>query len=181
MSIFEITVQRKSGDDWPVVVEHSKPGVFLPVRNEGLLSLDQTELLSQVTPRDYGTLLGQALFRGEVRDAFVRARAKNGEDLRVLLFVEADDLKTLRWERLCAPLDGGWNFLALDQRVPFSLYLPSLTDRRFPPIGRRDLRALVLVTSREGLDGVYHLDPFDVQAAGLEVMQAFRDEVWQEE
>ena len=45
---------------------------------------------------------------------------------------------------LCAPLDGKWDLLALDQRVPFSLYLPSLADRRFPPIGRRDLRALIL-------------------------------------
>lgn len=77
--------------------------------------------------------MGQALFRDDVRDAFVRARAESDDNLRVLLFVEADDLRVLRWERLCAPIDGGWNFLALDQRVPFSLYLPSQTDRSFPP------------------------------------------------
>ncbi|MFB2920620.1 hypothetical protein [Aerosakkonema funiforme] len=32
------------------------------------------------------------------------------------------------WERLCAPIDsdGGWNLLARDQRVPFSLYIPTI-------------------------------------------------------
>jgi hypothetical protein len=133
------------------------------VRSEGILQLDPVALASQTTPKAYGTLFGQALFRGEVRDAFVRARAGSEDRLRFLLCIEDSDLKTLRWERLCAPLEGGWDFLALDQRVPFSLYLPSLTDRRFPPIGRRDLRALVLVASPEGLEH-YRLAPFDSRA-----------------
>src|SRR5262249_7548702 len=58
------------------------------------------------------------------------------------------------------PLDGGWDFLALNQRVPFSLHLPSTTDQRFPPIGRLDLRALILVAHPDGLDR-YNLPPFD--------------------
>jgi len=33
MSTFEITIQRKAGETWPVVVEQSASGVFLPVRN----------------------------------------------------------------------------------------------------------------------------------------------------
>ena len=172
MNTFEITIQRKSGDGWPVVVEHSKAGVFLPVRSEGLLQLDQIELRMQTGPLDYGILLGQALFRDDVRDAFARARAESADNLRVLLFVEADDLRTLRWERLCAPLNGTWDFLALDQRVPFSLYLPSITDRRFPPIGRRDLRALILVASPEDSKKDYHLDPFDVADAVSSVRAA---------
>jgi WD40 repeat protein/energy-coupling factor transporter ATP-binding protein EcfA2 len=167
----EITIQHKRGNAWPVVIEHGRSGVFLPVRSEGVLHLDQTELLAQVTPRDYGTLLGQAFFRDEIRDAFVRALANSGEDLRVLLYVEADDLRTLRWERLCAPVDIGWDFLALNGRVPYSLYLPSLTDRRFPPIGRRDLRALVLAASPEGLEQ-YRLDHFDVESAVSSVRAA---------
>ena len=52
----------------------------------------------------------------------------------------------------------------LNQRTPFSLYLPSLTDRLFPPIGRRDLRALVLAASPEGLEQ-YSLEHFDVESA----------------
>src|SRR5262245_8019556 len=174
MHTFEITIQRKAGDAWPVVVEQSTSGVFLPVRDEGTLRLDLTELASQTTPKEYGLVLGRALFHDEVRDAFVQALTKSEDYLRVLLFVEADDLKTLRWERLCAPLDRGWDFLALTQRVPFCLYLPSLTDRRFPPIGRRDLRALVLVASPDGLER-YRLQPFDVMAAVASVRTALGD------
>jgi WD40 repeat protein len=99
-----------------------------------------------------------------MRDAFVHALTKSEDHLRFLLCIEADDLKTLRWERLCAPVDQGWDFLALTQRTPFSLYLPSLTDRCFPPIGRRDLRALALVASPQGLER-YRLEPFEVNTA----------------
>jgi hypothetical protein len=167
MNTFEITVQRKSGNSWPIVVEQSAAGVFLPVRNEGVLQDDleefQTRLRSQASAKEYGTLLGRALFRDEIRDALVQALAKSDDRLHVLLFIEAAELKGLRWERLCAPLDGDWDFLALNQRVPFSLYLPSTTDRRFPPIGRRDLRALVVVANPDGLDK-YKLAPFDTAA-----------------
>src|SRR5262245_52133427 len=127
MNTFEITVQRRAGNAWPVVVEQSASGVFLPVRDEGLLQADleefKTQLNCQGTPREYGALLGQAVFREEVRDAFVQALAKSDDRLHVLLFIEDPYLKRFRWERLCAPLDGGWDFLALNQRVPFSLYL----------------------------------------------------------
>src|SRR5262245_55512026 len=105
MHSFEITIQRKSGDVWPVVVAQSTSGVFLPVRDEGTLQLDLTELIGQTTPKEYGLVLGRAVFRNEVRDAFVQSLTRSEDYLRVLLFVEADDLKTLRWERLCAPLD----------------------------------------------------------------------------
>jgi hypothetical protein len=171
VNTFQITIQRKSGDRWPVVVEESKPGVFLPIRKEGVLKVDEAELKGQQTPKNYGTLLGMALFRDDVRDAFVQALRESAGCLRVLLFIEDIQARTWRWERLCAPLDGIWNFLALDQRVPFSLYLPSLTDRLFPPIGRRDLRALVLVASPEDLER-YRLDQFDVQATTTSVLRA---------
>ena len=172
MSTFEITIQRKSGDTWPVVVEQSASGVFLPVRKEGTLQLDREGLLlSQPDPKAYGTILGQAVFRDDVRDAFVQAVTKSDDCLHVLLFVEDAELRTLRWERLCAPLDGRWDFLGLNQRVPFSLYLPSVTDQRFPPIGRRDLRALVLVANPDGLDQ-YRLTPFDAAATVQNVRTA---------
>ena len=89
-----------------------------------------------------------------MRDALARARAETADDdrLRILLTVEDEELRSLRWERLCAPFDGGWDLLALHQEAPFSLYLPSITDRRFPPIGRRDLRALIVAASPANLD-----------------------------
>jgi WD40 repeat protein len=168
MNTFEITVQRRTAGGWPVVAEQTASGAFLRVRTEGLLQADLEELnaqlLSQPSARDYGTLLGRALFRDHIRAAFVQALPKGDDRLHVLLFVEDADLKGLRWERLCAPLGGGWDFLALHQRVPYSLYLPSTTDQRFPPIGRRDLRALVLVANPQGLEK-YRLAPFDAAAA----------------
>lgn len=159
--IFEITIQHKTDEKgWPIVVEQNQLEDSLPIRKNGLLRLNITELQSQPTRLDYGTFLGKALFQEEIRDAFIHALADSNDKLRVLLFVEADDLKSLHWERLSAPLDGKWQFLLADQRLLYSLYLPSVTDRRFPPIGRRDLRALLLIANPPGLEQ-YSLPPFD--------------------
>ncbi|MBD2494307.1 SUMF1/EgtB/PvdO family nonheme iron enzyme [Nostoc sp. FACHB-280] len=169
MNTFEITIQRKSGDRWPIVAEHSRPGELLPIRSEGTLvvTLEDVQQLTSLLgrPKDYGTVLGKALFQGQIRDAFVSALRESENPLRVLLFLEAADseLKFWRWERLCAPIDGDWQLLALQQRSPFSFYIPAITDRRFPPIGRRDLRALVLVASPTDADK-YNLAKFDAKA-----------------
>jgi hypothetical protein len=172
LDTFQITIQRASEQGWPVVVEWSDDSKSsLPVRYEGVFQFDQAALKTQVTPRDYGTMLGQALFRDGIRDAFLQARTRSESGLSVLLLVEDVPLRDLRWERLCAPLDGGWDFLSLNQRTPFSLYLPSATDRRFRVFGRRDLRALVVVASPEGLER-YGLAPFDVEAAVMSVQTA---------
>ncbi|BCL39605.1 eIF2A-related protein [Nostoc sp. MS1] len=168
MNTFEITIQRKSGDRWPIVAEHSRPGELLPIRSEGTLvvTLEDVQQLTSLLgrPKDYGTVLGKALFQGQIRDAFVSALRESEDPLRVLLFIEAADseLKFWRWERLCAPIDGNWQLLALEQRSPFSFYIPAITDRRFPPIGRRDLRALLLVASPLDVQR-YNLAAFDVK------------------
>jgi WD40 repeat protein len=178
MSTFEITLQRKIDNDWPAIGVFSREGDFLPIRTESRLELDVQGLLRFANPRDYGKALGKALFRDNLRDALARAQTQAREDqtpLRILLNVEAEDLKPLHWERLCAPLEGVWDFLCLNQSTPFSLYLPSLTDRRFPPIGRRDLRALVLVASPEELDGDFGLAPFDIPATIASLRQSFGD------
>ncbi|MDZ8223748.1 eIF2A-related protein [Nostoc sp. ChiVER01] len=177
MNTFEINIQRKSGNNWPIVVEHSRPGELLSSRSEGILQLsleDFQRLTSlQGQPKDYGIFLGKALFRDEIRDAFVSALRNSQETLRVLLFIEAEDkeLRTLRWERLCANIDDGWHLLSLEQRTPFSLYIPTITDRRFPPIGRRDLRALILVASPSEIER-FSLDSFNVEAAVASVRQS---------
>jgi len=82
MNNLEIIIQRKVGDAWPVVVEHHRPDALSPVRKEGILRLDETELLRQSSPLDYGRVLGEALFRGEVGDAFVAARAQSRAEER---------------------------------------------------------------------------------------------------
>src|SRR3712207_3794899 len=180
MITFEITIERKTGEGWPVVVERTSPGAALRLRAEGMLGLDADDenalRTAAIAPREYGAVLGQALFRDQVRDAFARARAVTSDEdrLRVLLTVEDEQLRILRWERLAAPYDGGWDLLALNQEAPFSLYLPSITDRRFPPMGRRDLRALIVAASPAGLN-TYRLEPFDVGAAVAGVQIALGD------
>ncbi|MEJ6485362.1 CHAT domain-containing protein [Nostoc punctiforme UO1] len=179
---FEITIQSKSGESsWPIVVRCKQPD-GLTIHSKETLQLSQEDLnkltQQQENEREYGTHLGKALFRGAVYDTFVRALSKSSQDsvLRILLSIEAgdnDELKTLHWERLCAPIDadGSWHLLARDQRVPFSLYIPTIIDRRFPPIGRRDLRALVLVASPSNI-GKFQLAPFDVEAVLSGVKEA---------
>lgn len=172
MSVFEITIQRKVTDYYPVIAKYSsrpdEPIEFLPVWSEGSLRLSQADidhlfsLLNQ--PKEYGTYLGQLLFSEGIGEAFARARARSPECLRLLLFLEtqAAELKVLRWERLCARESGNqWNLLRCNQRVPYSIYVPSLAARRFPPIGRYGLKALVLVASPEN-SPAYGLAAFDV-------------------
>lgn len=164
MPTFEIVIQRKTGSTWPVVGVETRPGEFLSVRSEGMFEINFTALNACLLPREYGTLLGKGLFRDEIRDAFTRALTQAreaGEALHLLLTVEDIELRRLQWERLCAPI-AGWDLLALQQQTVFSHYLPSLTDRRFPPIGRRDLRALLLVAGPQDLPDDYELDAFDV-------------------
>lgn len=143
----------------------------MPIRREGRLQTDEAALRSQSSAAAYGQMLGKALFQAAVQDAFMRALASSGDDLRVLLFVEDEGLKQWRWERLYAPFDGSWQPLMLSQRAPLTLYLPSAADRRFPPIGRRDLRALIVAVSPAGLER-YGMDPFDVAAAVAGVRSA---------
>jgi hypothetical protein len=72
MNTFEITIQRKLGDNWPIVVEHTQPGTLLPLRSEGNLSLNNEDLQRLISlsghVQDYGTLLGKGLLRDEVMD-----------------------------------------------------------------------------------------------------------------
>jgi hypothetical protein len=159
--MLEITIQRRVSGGWPIVAERHRPGTLLPVRSEGRLELSAEP--SSSVPRAYGSGLGQALFRDAIRDALVQARNDEPDGLRVLVFVEADELKAWRWEWLCAPVGStAWDFLRLDQRVLYSLYLPSLTERAYPPLGRNDLRALLVVANPADPEKRYGLASFDV-------------------
>lgn len=159
-SILEITIQRRVEGVWPVVAEHHRSGTLLPVRGEGRLALAAEP--ATMRPRAYGTALGQALFSGEVRRALDRAHLEGADGSRIWVCVEDPALKAWRWDWLCGPTDGGqWDFLRLDQRTLYSLYIPSLTDRPYPPIGRHDLRALILVANPADPAGRYGLTAFD--------------------
>src|SRR5438270_6584411 len=180
MDTFALTVQRRTGADWQVIAETLAGGDALRVRAQSTLRMsepgDPAALATLMAhPRAYGEGLGRAVFQEEVRDAFAGAEARSRDRLHVLLFVEDRELQLLRWERLCGPLDGGCQVLALDQRTPFSLYLPATTDRRFRPIGKFDLRALVVVACPPDAASEYGLLAFDEAAAVAGVKTALGD------
>ena len=107
MSVFEITIRRKEKDTWPVEVIHRPPDGGPPVWTEERLNLDP-RTLDPLLPkqREYGLLLGEALFAEGITTAFrsavTHAKARD-ELLRVLLSIKADDLRDLHWEKLHAP------------------------------------------------------------------------------
>ena len=92
--MLEITIQRRVDGGWPVVAERHKPGTLLPVRSEG--RLESAGEPSSSGARAYGTTLGCMLFRDAIRDAFVQARSDQPDGVRVLVFVEAEELKAWR-------------------------------------------------------------------------------------
>jgi energy-coupling factor transporter ATP-binding protein EcfA2 len=170
-STFELTVQRATtAGVWPVVAEYQRGGQLLPVRSEDELRLPAEP--ASASPRIYGEALGRALFSGSIRDAYVSARGD--APVRVWLCVEDAALRTWRWEWLCGPVDStAWDFLSLDQRALYSLYLPSVADRPYPPLGRRDLRALVLVANPSDPSGDYGMTTFDARAAVSRLQAVF--------
>ncbi|MGD8583867.1 MAG: hypothetical protein PVJ75_00795 [Chloroflexota bacterium] len=114
MNVLEIVTQRKTEDGWPVVAEFNQSGEFLPRRWEGMLQIDeQKQIASQINLLAYGTILGESLFRDSIRDALREARALSPERLRVLLVIEAPDLRPWHWENLCGPVGVGGNGPAL--------------------------------------------------------------------
>jgi uncharacterized delta-60 repeat protein len=174
MNILELTLQRKTDSGYPVIAALTRAGGFLPLRREGTLTLDIEKLAElQFEPLAYGTAIGQALFVDEIRDIFVKALGD--EPLRVLLSIEAPDLRAIDWHRLAAPFDGRWRCLASQQNTPFSLSIPSPASVHFPALGRRDLRALVLVAGPEALSGNYQLTSFDVAATTASIQTALGD------
>jgi hypothetical protein len=158
-----ITIKPRVGDAWPVeAIAQDRPRT-IPAVIAGTFRVDEAELRALVDPRAYGAYLGEALFRGAIRDAFVRALG-GGEPLHLLLSIDAPELRPLLWERLCGPPGAGFGFLALDQRIGYARYIPSPVDREFAELQRSELRALVLVACPEGLEA-YGLAPFDAAAA----------------
>jgi WD40 repeat protein len=173
MATLELTLQSADDGAFRVTGECRRGAQELPTRRQAPLRVDREALRMVSGPRDYGQLLGQALFLGELRDLFTFALSQPGP-LRVLLRIEAADLAGIRWERLCAPIDGTFRLLATEQRAIPSHYIPASTDRAYPPIGRRDLRALVVVANPDDLAD-YHFDPFDVDAAVQSVVAGLGD------
>ena len=61
---------------------------------------------------------------------------------------------------------GGWDFLALDQHTLYACVLTSFSDRRFTLIGRRDIRALV-VLGYPRVSNKFRIAPFTSLSGGF--------------
>ena len=192
MNIFEITIQPKTDKGWPVAVKHTPSG-YSPLYYKGTLNLNTEDNFAEVQqylgqPEKYGRELGQKLFTQEIRFAFTNALSytrQNATQEKQILYVflhidtfNNDSLKTLRWERLCAPFSAGdndWEYLSVDRRTTFSIYIPTMTERLFRMIGKNDLRSLIVVANPSN-SSKYGLADFDVHKT-VESVQASLDNI----
>ncbi|MFB2920618.1 CHAT domain-containing protein [Aerosakkonema funiforme] len=145
---FEITIQRKHEDYWPVVVTFKgRDGLRKHAEGDLRLTSDQFEKLIKFRSQKYGEELGKALFNGNVYELFLESFEQDSSTtFRLLLSITAEDpeIKTLHWEWLCVKIKGTWKFLSLSNQIFFSQYIPTRKGE-YPLIDRNNLRALIVV------------------------------------
>lgn len=178
---------RRDVEGWFVEGETSEPALAAGTRVSAPLKLDvhgagQLPVRDLGELREYGEMLGKALFVGDVRAAFheVLSRLPQGDVLHVSLSVEDAELRSLHWERLCCPLhnrkDSPWEFLHLRQETAYSLDLRSPNGRRYPAISRVGLKALVVVADM-GPTRPYKLAEFDSAKTVAGIRAALGEEI----
>ncbi|MBE9001862.1 CHAT domain-containing protein [Nostoc sp. LEGE 12447] len=200
MNIFEIIIQSRTEEQseteysWPVVVKYTPfNGYSIEAKYTLKLNSNYDQELRAIENdgklKKYGTILGEALFSNSIRISgtdvnekktsletdFSKALPKDEKCLHVLLRVDADDLKHLRWERLRAPINNTWDYLARNNKTPFYHYIPTMIERLFPAIGRRGLRALIVVASPDKGTEQYGLQHFNVESTVTSLKTAFGD------
>lgn len=166
----EITIGRRMRDGARIVAAFERTPGEPPLCFEAPYDLNVDALHAAVDARAYGEALGARVFVGGIRDAWLLACGASSVQ-RVQLIIEEPDLQALRWERLCAPRDGNFVPMGLDQRCLFSIFQPSRSTVRFRPLGSGDLSALVVVASPSDLSE-YSLTPFDTGAATQSVTRS---------
>jgi len=178
MDIFRITIKERSGGAWPVAARHEPVGRTGKVDYDDQLKLPagyEARLLAvSLEPQAYGTILGKALFNDELLEKFYTARGAGAGEIRVILSIEDASLQRLHWQRLCYYQNSQWQFLAHDQRTPFSLTWPVRVPWKYEYISREELKALVVVSNPGNLSG-YGLDEFDAGATVSSLKQALGD------
>lgn len=153
-AVLHLLIQQGDGARFPVKATYRPEGQLLPViQRQGWLLWDdalQAKLLQSIrTPPRYGQYLGEALFQDWLKELWHTVRGRESQPCRVLFTLEDPTLNHIHWERLTAPgpLAGQWTPLALDQAIQFAHYLPRQSERSFPVLAPRDLRALLLVAN----------------------------------
>jgi hypothetical protein len=150
-------------------VELSHPGSRdFPTRKMILNSADL--LIHNANARDYGLLLGQALFADTaLGDDFRESLAvlqREGKSSRLRLRLDDPDLHDIRWERLYYPIGDQWNPMAITASTPFSRYILAEDWGHPQPISQRPLRILVIIATPEDLNqyGLSTISPAECQA-----------------
>jgi hypothetical protein len=123
----------------------------------GVLRLDLAGLTSLgADPRGYGQALGEMLFApAAIGDAFresVAALKARDEEMRLRLRLDPPELYSLGWERVLAPLDGGWQPWAARGDTPFSRNVLAPRWERPQLVTTRPLQLLAVIASPTGLE-----------------------------
>lgn len=181
-SVFIIRIQDKQSETaWKVHAEYR--GDSTGEKNDIFeFSAEDFRHLNTLSTKDYGIYLGKALFQNDLREFFKSAFHSSQKLMKVTLSIDvedspnSDELRALHWERLCVPMDRSWQYLPLDQRLPFSHHVSTANlDRKYSPIQKDNLKALVLVASPENLETEYNLASFDIEVTVAGIRSAFGD------
>lgn len=164
---------------WPVSAEWLRPEPDPPLQQHARLRLTSEQFQELLTlkgdPLQYGQYLGRALFADEdLKEFFIQALSGSRPQLRILLTVESDKLRDLRWERIAARVEGEWRMVARHQRTPFSIFIPSIIDRSFQLLRYSDLRVLI-IAANPAEDNPFKLQRFDVQSTVAAVRNGLGD------
>lgn len=181
-SIFRIRIQDKQSEtSWKVCLELHQNETQALLTKEGNFQFQQEDFrkLQNLSIKDYGIYLGKALFQNELYNFFMRAFDISDQSMKVALSIEVDEstesqkLKALHWERLCAPIEDSWEYLALNQRLPFTHYVSTSNLRKYSLLQKEKLRALILIANPEDLQDRYNLASIDVEATVTRIKEAF--------
>jgi hypothetical protein len=181
-SVFIIRIQDKQSETaWKVHAEYR--GDSTGEKNDIFeFSAEDFRHLNTLSTKDYGIYLGKALFQNDLREFFKSAFHSSQKLMKVTLSIDvenssnSDNLRALHWERLCVPMDQSWQYLPLEQRLPFSHHVSTANlDRKYSPIQKDNLKALVLVASPENLETEYNLASFDIEVTVAGIRSAFGD------
>jgi tetratricopeptide (TPR) repeat protein len=154
---FTIKITRPALDQYWVELSYAEPeGSTEQQPAGGQARFDfQALLAADLSPEEYGRLLGEALFgKQALREYFLECLSAAGtanRSLRVRILVDssASELHRLRWELLRNPDDG--DFMALQASRPFSRFLYSDDWRQVELRSKASLRALVAVANPSNL------------------------------
>lgn len=158
----EIRLRPWQGSAYPIEAELDDGARF-----DDELDLDLAELaVLEGQPEAYGRKLFNALFVGDIRDAYSQAiaaaNAQTEGRLRVRLCIDdkAPELHAVNWERLYHKRGGTLTPLATDDAIWLSRYT-SLPTPEPPPLQERAARLLIAIANPERLDR-FNLSPVPV-------------------